>query len=91
MAWNPSPQVAVARDFGKKFGADRVIIYYALPDGRYGYASYGATKRLCDEAGRVAEETYESIGMQLAKAEIAPIGSPRRVSTLVPLEEESDE
>ena len=25
------------------------------------------------------------------KAEIAPIGSPRRVSTLVPLEEESDE
>ncbi|KKU86992.1 MAG: hypothetical protein UY18_C0050G0020, partial [Microgenomates group bacterium GW2011_GWF2_47_9] len=26
MAWNPSPKVASAREYGKKFGADQVII-----------------------------------------------------------------
>ena len=32
MAWNPSPEVAAARDFGKQFDADRVVIYYATPN-----------------------------------------------------------
>lgn len=45
MAFNPSPQVRVAADFAKQFGAERVIIYYVLPDGRYGYASYGKTQK----------------------------------------------
>jgi hypothetical protein len=62
MAWSPEPKVAAARDFGKKFDADRVIIFYVQPNGRYGYASYGETKRLCDEAYRVAERLHDAVG-----------------------------
>ena len=27
MAWNPGPEVSAARDFGKKFDADRVVMH----------------------------------------------------------------
>jgi hypothetical protein len=67
MAWNPEPKVAAARDFGKKFGADRVIIYYVQPDGKFGYASYGETKKLCAEAGRVAEKSFDDLGWLFAQ------------------------
>ena len=66
MAWNPSPQVAAARDFGEKFRADRVIIYYVREDGTYGYASWGKRKALCDEAGKVADDVFEEIGHKFA-------------------------
>lgn len=54
MAWNPHPQVAAARDFGKKFGLDQVIIL-GLKEGDYLIASYGKTRALCDLAEQIAE------------------------------------
>ncbi len=75
MAWNPSPQVAVARDFGKKFGADRVVIFYALPDGRVGYASYGETKALCDTAGEVADAVLDEISWEFEVRRGVPHGA----------------
>lgn len=54
MAWNPSPEVAAARDFAKKFGAKRVIIMYDMGD-KFGAASYGETKTLCASAKRILE------------------------------------
>jgi hypothetical protein len=57
MAWNPTPEVAAARDFGNRFGADRVVIFYTLPDGRFGWASYGKTRALCAETRKIAEAT----------------------------------
>jgi len=66
MAWNPSPEVAAARDFGKQFGADRVVIYYTLPDGRYGYASYGKTKELCKQARTEATSIMGAMGEAFA-------------------------
>ena len=48
MTWNPTPEVAAARDFGKKFDADRVVIIWTTPHGQVGMASYGATKKICD-------------------------------------------
>ncbi len=59
MAWNPTPEVAVARDAAGKFGADRCVVLYTLPDGRIGYASYGSTKPLCDETKRLADKLYD--------------------------------
>lgn len=67
MAWNPSPQVAHARDFARKYGANRVIILYTLPDGRLGYASYGETKALCASARRLGDVAYEAVGDYLAE------------------------
>lgn len=62
MAWNPSPEVAAARDFGKKFGADQVIILYRnTKTDQQCYASYGATKALCDATKHLADVAYDAI------------------------------
>jgi hypothetical protein len=69
MPFNPSPQVAAARDFAKKFGANRVVINFTLPDGRYGYASYGATEKLCSEAKKIADKNYHIFGAIVTEVE----------------------
>ena len=61
MAFNPDPKVAAARDFGNRFGAERVVIFYALPDGRYGYASYGKTPALCKATRKEADSIFEAV------------------------------
>lgn len=64
MAWNRSPEVAVARDAGKKLGTlaggttDQCIIFYGTSDGRFGYASYGRTRDLCNDSKRLADAMY---------------------------------
>ena len=60
MAFNPSPKVAVARDFAKKFNKKMVIIF-STDDKNLEYASYGETKSLCDEAKRLADAATETI------------------------------
>ena len=61
MAWNPSPQVASARDFAKKFDKKIVVIMHVDDKGRLGYASYGETKLLCDAAKILADKAFDSI------------------------------
>jgi predicted secreted protein len=60
MAWNPSPEVAVARDAAVKLKADRVVIVYTTAAGNIGYASYGETKALCAEAKVIADKVYKT-------------------------------
>ena len=62
MAFNLSAEVSVARDFGKKFNRETVIILSVDPsDGRLRYASYGETKKLCDEAKKFGDIAMEAI------------------------------
>lgn len=62
MPFNPSPQVAAARDFGRKFGADLVIILHInSAKSQIGYASYGQTPGKCDLAEALAETAYDAI------------------------------
>lgn len=61
MAFNPSPKVAAARDFGRKFKAKQVIILFVTEDNKFGYASYGKTKNLCHETRRLADAAYEAV------------------------------
>jgi len=61
MAWNPSPQVAAARDFGVKFHKEVVIVLHVGADGTVGYASYGRTRALCAKARELADEIIERI------------------------------
>ncbi len=61
MAFNPSPRVALARDFAKKFDKQEVIILHINREGKFGYASYGETKALCDEAKKLADICYQAI------------------------------
>jgi len=63
MAWNPSPEVAAARDFGNKFNAKQVIILYITetPQGdAIAYASYGKTRKLCDGAVPIADAAFDA-------------------------------
>ena len=61
MAFNPSPKVAAARDFAKKFGKEQVIIFSINTAGQLEYASYGETKALCSEAKKLGDIAFESI------------------------------
>ena len=56
MAWNPTPQVAAARDYGKRFGRQQVIIL-ALDrkEGTYEVVTYGETMALCAGAKRLGD------------------------------------
>ncbi len=60
MAWNPDPKVAAARDFGKKFSKDIVIII-CLHDNLLEYASWGINKKLCTEAASLADIAFEKL------------------------------
>lgn len=62
MAWNPSREVATARNFGKKFNYDKVIIIGVNEtDGTFKVVSYGETKKKCGETRITADNIYEMI------------------------------
>ena len=61
MAWNPSPKVAAARDFGKKFDKKMVIILSIDDQNRIDYASYGKDKSLCENARQLADFIFDKI------------------------------
>ena len=69
MAWNPCPEVAAARDFGKKFNSDRVVIVYTTRDNRVGLVTYGETKKLCDATKLLGDAAYQAVYEELAKGE----------------------
>lgn len=57
MAWNPSPKVAAARDYGKKFNK-KIVIIVEIDDENFGVITYGETKGLCAEAKKIADEIH---------------------------------
>jgi hypothetical protein len=58
MAWNPSPEVAIARDVAKKTGDEGVIIirFPKVPGDVYSIASYGKDRERCADMGRVLDQ-----------------------------------
>ena len=60
MAWNPSPEVAAARDYAEKFNKDSVIIISVAGES-LDYASYGKNKRLCDSSEKIADVAFNAI------------------------------
>lgn len=67
MAWNPSPEVAVARDAGNRLEAEMCIVLYITEDGNLGMASYGKTKNLCGKAGKLGDKLFECALYELSK------------------------
>ena len=68
MAWNPSPEVQVARDAAESIRRvtkakkmDMCIVIWFTDDERCGYASYGRSSVLCGMARRIADVAYEAI------------------------------
>ena len=67
MAFNPSPEVAAARDAAKSLGADCAIVYFVRPNGQCGYASYGKTQGLCKQTRIAADECWDDVVEALAR------------------------
>ena len=60
MAWNPSPEVAVARDAAVRLEAIMTVVVFVRDDGSFGFASYGRNAGLCAEAGKLGDELLEA-------------------------------
>ena len=60
MAWNPSPEVAVARDAAKRLHNAPMCIVLWVDSGGLGMASYGKTRELCDKAGELGALVHKS-------------------------------
>ena len=62
MAWNPSPQVAVARDAAEKLKAEQVVIVYLNhTTGELSMASYGKSKELCRQAAALGDAAWQAV------------------------------
>ena len=58
MAWNPSPEGAVARDAAVRLEAIMTVVVFVRDDGSFGFASYGRNAGLCAKAGGLGEALY---------------------------------
>ena len=54
--------IANARAASKRLGLRSMIVLQELPDGRWGYTSYGKTKADCQRARRIADSALEHLG-----------------------------
>lgn len=61
MAFNPSPKVAMARNYADKFGKQQVIILAIDDNETLEYASYGKNKALCRNAETMADIAYNAL------------------------------
>ncbi len=60
MPWNPSPEVAAAREVAKGLGAKAAIVIYLSDDGqRIGMASFGCDKATCKAAWELGDTLYD--------------------------------
>ena len=65
MAWNPSPEVAVARDAAKLLNAAPIcIVFWVTGDAKVGMATYGKTKALCAEALALGTRAWKALGLR---------------------------
>lgn len=62
MAWNPTPEVAVARDAAKALGdVPMVVVMWVSTDGQnLGVATYGKTKELCGHAAELGKVVFNA-------------------------------
>jgi hypothetical protein len=66
MAENKSDKVAAARDLGKKFNANRVIVLFTTED-EIGYASWGKTAALCQETQELADAAFDAVNKRFVE------------------------
>lgn len=53
-----------ARRLAEEHGAEAVVIWYALPDGRMGWASWGTTQRRCRALKKMRHDIADEIGQR---------------------------
>lgn len=79
MAWNPDKRVAAARDIGKQFGFDQVIIIgIDNPRNIMTSISYGETKKSCNECKSLADAAYDAVFEKMDATKLASPGDEWR-------------
>ena len=69
MPYNPSPEVAVARDAANKLKAKAAIVIYVSDDGeKIGMASYGQDAKTCKAAAELGDWLYESASQHVIRS-----------------------
>lgn len=58
--------VSKAREASKRLGLRSMIVMQELPDGRWGYTSYGRTKTDCDRAKVIGDEMMGAVAYAVA-------------------------
>ena len=61
MSWNPSPEVAVARDAAKKLKAEVGCVIVWVNSDTFGVVSYGHTKALCDRMQKLGDRLFDEL------------------------------
>ena len=52
------PAITTARELAKSHGLKKLILLCQLPDGRFGYTSYGWSKAECDRAKAAGDKLF---------------------------------
>lgn len=74
MAWNPSPEVAVARDAARKLGVDQVmVVTIDYSKNQIGSITYGANKKLCAHAAQLGKAAYRAVFKAMEEGEFGSI------------------
>ena len=69
MPFNPSPEVAVAREAAKQLKAKAAIVIYVSEDGeKIGMASYGQDAKTCRAAAELGDWLYESARQHVVRS-----------------------
>jgi hypothetical protein len=69
MPFNPSPEVAVAREAASKLKAKAAIVIYVSEDGeKIGMASYGQDAKTCRAAAELGDWLYESARQHVVRS-----------------------
>lgn len=58
---SPLLPVSRARDAGRRLGLRSMIVLQELPDGRWGYTSWGRTLADCGRARRLADQALDMV------------------------------
>ena len=58
--------IANAREASKRLGLTSMIVMQELPDGRWGYTSYGKDRKHCQRAKAIADELMSAVEYAVA-------------------------
>lgn len=61
--------ISSAREASKRLGLRTMIVLQELPDGTWGYTSYGKTKADCGRARRIADYLFRGLHNAIQRAD----------------------
>jgi len=60
-----TPRAAEVKRLAQRHGLRRCVVLFETADGRPGYASYGQSKKLCDDTQIIADILFDVFGEEL--------------------------